>query len=198
MAKTAPVTFFSNYTGYELVRQPRNDKPVPSGVGWINETPGTRYKFQPAVDDSGMLIGRLDVLAGSDVLQDTMGWLAPGEDQEITRDAPTALRAHKQYGQEFWQAPVAASLVRRRIREAISEFDEDTLVAMIAEEKASTVKRPELVAEIEDARRLIHDALVQARAHAEAEAQAQAEAETQAPRRGPGRPKKTPEPAQAP
>lgn len=155
MAKTT-VTFFSNATEHELVRQPRNDKPVPSGVGWINETRGVKYKFLPAIDEDGKLVGRLDVFVGQDKLQDHMGWLRPDEDDAIERDAPTALRAHKEYRRDFWQAAVPAKLVRARIRSGIANLNGEDLEALISEERAEHNRR-ELVTEAQDALELVRE-----------------------------------------
>lgn len=170
MAKTT-VTFFSNATEHELVRQPRNDKPVPSGIGWINDTKGVKYKFKPAIDESGKLVGRLDVFVGQDKLQDHMGWLRPDEDDSVERDAPTALRAHREYGRDFWAMPVPMASFRSRIRVAIANLAADDLVALLAEEKAEHNRR-ELVTEAQDALDLVREQLANfeaARAAAEAE-----------------------------
>lgn len=166
MAKQT-ITFFSMYTGYELVRQPKHDVPVPSGIGWINSEPGVRYRFQPAIDESGKLVGRLDVTVGQDVLQDTMGWLAPDQDQDVKRDAPDALRAHREYGREFWAMKVPSASVRAAIRKALANLDEEALVALIEQERAET-PRADLVSEAEDALLLVREQMASLRAQAEA------------------------------
>lgn len=171
MAKAETVTFFSNFTQHQLVRQPRNDKPVPSGVGWISDTKGVRYQFQPALDEAGEMVGRLDVKVGQDVLQDTLGWLAPGQDDELKRDAPEALRAHREFGRDFWQMPVPAASIRARIRQASVALNEEALVALLDEERGSS-KRADLISEAEDALALIREALSEMAAQ-----QAAAEAE---------------------
>jgi hypothetical protein len=173
MAKQT-VTFFSNFTQHQLVRQPRNDKPVPTGVGWINDTPGVRYQFMPAIDDSGKLVGRLDVRVGQDVMQDTSGWLAADQDQDIKRDAPDALRAHREYGGDFWLMPVPATSVRSRIRQASVALSEEDLVALLAEERASTNPRADLLSEAEDALSLVREAVETLRASQEAQEAEQA------------------------
>lgn len=161
----ATITFFSNFTQHELVRQPRNDKPVPSGVGWISDTPGVRYRFEPAVNEDGRLVGRLDVRTGQDVMQDTLGWLAAGEDSSVKRDAPEALKAHREFGRDFWLMPVPSTMVRKLIRQASVALSEEDLVALIAEERGASNRR-ELIAEAEDALNLVREAVATLQAQA--------------------------------
>jgi hypothetical protein len=159
------VTFFSNFTEHELVRQPRNDKPLPSGTGWINDFKGVKYKFKPAVDESGQLVGRLDVHAGQDVLVDTMGWLAPGIDS-VERDAPSALRAHRAFKRDFWEMPTPAANVRGQIRKFSVALDHDGLAALISTEQA-TFNRADLIAEAKDALELVKQTQAELTATAE-------------------------------
>jgi hypothetical protein len=107
MAKQV-ISFISKFTELELVRVPRNETPT-VGLQWVTSTQAVKYKFYPTLAEDGSgLVGRLDVPVGSDKLVDGNRWLAPGEEQGIERDAPTALRAHVEFGasRDFWQMPV--------------------------------------------------------------------------------------------
>ena len=173
MAQT--VTFLSNFTRHQIVRQPANDRPVPSGIGWISETPGVRYQFEPAVDDeTGKMVGRLDVRVGQDKMIDTRGWLHPDADPEKTRDAVEALRAHREFGRDFWQMSTPAKAVRAEIRRALANLDEEALTAVIDGERAVNA-RADLISEAEDALALVREQIASLQARAEQE-QAEAEA----------------------
>lgn len=166
------VTFFSKFTEHELVRQPKVDKPVASGVGWITESKGVRYKFKPALDDeTGLLVGRLDVKAGTEKMQDTQGWLHPDADTEKIRDAVEALRAHREFGRDFYQASTPAKVVRSRIRQSLAALDADGLAALLEEER-SVNARQDLLGEIQDALDLVNEQIASLQA-----SQAQVEAE---------------------
>lgn len=164
----ATVTFFSNATGHELVRQPKNDKPVPTGAGWMNDTPGVRYKFQPAIDESGRMVGRLDAIAGKDVLKyELQGWLAPDQAQGVERDMVAALRAHKMLGRDFWEMPTPAKVVRGLIRKFSVALASDELEKLIASER-ETFNRAELILEAEDGLKLVRETQDELRAAQEA------------------------------
>lgn len=167
MAKQT-VTFVSKYTELELVRQPAVDVPLPSGqAGWISQSPGLRYKFEPSLDEAGGLVGKLDVIAGQDRLVDSSGWLARDAEQGVERDAVAALRAHREFGRDFWAMPVPMTVARARIRQAIANLNEADLVALLAEEKAEHNRR-ELVTETQDALSLVREQLANFQAAQEA------------------------------
>lgn len=181
------VTFFSKYTEHQLVRKPKVDKPLQDGVGWMTTAQGVRYQFSPAVDeDADGLIGRLDVKIGQDKLQDSQGWLAPGEDPEKVRDVVEALRAHRNFGvgRDFWQASIPAKVVRARIRQALANLDDEAVQALMAEERAVNA-RQELLDEMQDTLDLIADQMAAARARAEAEQEAAPKAKAK-PKAAPG------------
>ena len=148
------VTFFSNFSQHVLVRQPERQAPTPDGQGWITTKDPVRYKFQPSVDESGKLVGRLDVTVGQDPMTDLPGWLAHGEKYGETRDAPTALRAHVNFRRDFWEMPVPAAQIRGTIRKASVALDNEGLAALIEQER-STFNRADLLAEAQDALALV-------------------------------------------
>lgn len=156
MAKQT-VTFHSNFTEHELVRVPRNETPT-AGLAWVQTTNAVKYKFQPAVDENGELVGRLDVIVGTDKLVDGSGWLRAGEEQGVERDAVAALRAHREFGpgRDFWQMATPMAMVRSRIRSAIANLREQELADLLAEERAEG-KRAVLVSEIEDGLALVRE-----------------------------------------
>lgn len=168
---TQTVTFFSNATQHELVRRPKNDKPIPSGTGWITDDPGLKYKFQPAIDESGRMVGRLDVAVGQDVQTDTNRWLAPGL-ESVERDAPSAIRAHKSFKRDFWEMPTPAANLRAQIRKFSVALDSDGLEGLIGQEQA-TFNRADLIAEAQDALELVQQTQAELRAAADAENEAQ-------------------------
>jgi hypothetical protein len=161
------VTFFSNATQYELVRRPKNDKPIPTGVGWITDDPGLKYKFKPAIDESGQMVGRLDVAVGQDVIADTNGWLAPGLTSE-ERDAPAALRAHRAFKRDFWEQPTPAKTIRGLIRRYSVALDHEALAGLIKTEQ-DTFNRADLISEAQDALELVQQTQAELTATAEAQ-----------------------------
>ena len=86
--------FYSRYTNLKLVRQPTIDETLVGGARRVLN-PGTRYRFEQGV---------LRVRAGRDKMIDRDGWLAPGQEEGIERDAVEALRAHRRYNKDFWEA----------------------------------------------------------------------------------------------
>lgn len=178
MAQT--VTFISKFTQHQLVRQPAVDKPLPSGTGWIRETDGVRYQFLPGLDDeTGMLVGRLDVRVGQDKMQDRSGWLHPDADPQATRDAAEALRAHREFKQDFWELSTPAKVVRAEIRKALANLDDEALAALVETERSCN-NRADLIAEAQDARALVAEQIASLQARADAEAAEQEAAKPKA------------------
>lgn len=175
MAKPQIVSFISKYTEHELVRVPRNETPT-AGLQWLTTTDAVKYKFYPTLAEDGSgLVGRLDVPVGSDKLVDGNRWLAPGQEQGIERDAPTALRAHVEFGasRDFWQMPVPAAMVRRTLRQALAALDADAIKGLMAEER-DVANRADLLSEAQDALDLVNEQVTSLQA-AQAEAEAEAE-----------------------
>jgi hypothetical protein len=167
MAKA--VTFHSKYTEHEIIRRPRFQAPLPQG-GWqtIGE-PRISFNFHAAPSpDGGGLIGVCHVLPGRNKMVDGDGWLAAGMEQ-VERDDVEALRAHNAFGQDFWEAPVPVTDLRREIRLAGVNLNEEGLVAIIAEEQR-TAKRADLLEDAEGTLAAVRETLAQAQAQAEAEA----------------------------
>jgi hypothetical protein len=169
--------FISNYTAHRLVRRPKHEIPTVTGA-WITRQDGVSYQFEPWLDrDSGKLVGILRVKAGQDKLDtDAGGWLKPGEEYGIERDAPTALMAHRAFQEDFWLHgfPPGTKLPRPQewradIRQASVDLNEELLVKMIADERR-THGREDLISEAQDALDLIRGALAAAQERAEAEA----------------------------
>jgi hypothetical protein len=109
------------------------------GAWQTTQTP-VRYRFQPAVNEKGELVGRLDVQVGQDKLVDHAGWLAVGAEAGIERDAAEALQVHKEFGSDFWMKDHEPGTLyprpqdtRAAIRKASVALDVETLERMIAE-----------------------------------------------------------------
>lgn len=145
MAKT--VTFESKYGAYSLVRYPKVQTPSPTGIGYQTTHRGLSYQFQPVPSpkaESGF-VGLLTVKAGQDKLDtDHDGWLRDGEDQGKVRDAADALMAHREFGRDFWLQGHDPGTIYPRPQEwrqdvirASAALDDEKLMTMIAEEKAS-------------------------------------------------------------
>jgi hypothetical protein len=169
--------FISNYTAHRLIRRPKHEIPTVTGA-WITRQDGVSYQFEPWLDrDSGKLVGILRVKAGQDKLDtDAGGWLKDGEEYGIERDAPTALMAHRAFGEDFWLSGHEPGTLyprpqdwRADVRKASVSLDEELLVNMVAEERR-THGREDLIGEAQDALELVRGALAAAQAQAEAEA----------------------------
>lgn len=167
----ATVTFFSNYTEHVLVRRPHVESPIPGIMaGWQTMQTPIRYKFQPALNADGKLVGRLDVTEGQDKLQDHAGWLAAGQPSGVERDAADALRAHREFGRDLWELghepgtlyPRAQDL-RKLITRASVALDEDALAEIIETELRSHNRR-DLVSEAETALATVREAMVEMQA----------------------------------
>lgn len=186
MAKTA-VIFHSRFTEHELVRRPRDEEPLRGG-GWRTTQTRIAYQFHaaPAPDGLGGLIGVLEVQPGKDRMADHNGWLKDGQDETAERDAVAALRAHRQYGFDFWEAGHAPGTLyprpvdwRRDVMSAGVGLDEETLVRMIGEERGLHA-RPELMTFAEETLAVVRDNLAQIAATQEAEAAKAAKAKPKA------------------
>lgn len=142
------VVFHSKFTEHNLTRQPKDAEPLRTG-GWRITERGVSYQFHAApAPDGEYLIGVCVVKEGQDVLVDHSGWLNAEAEQGIERDAVQALRSHYAFGADFWEAPVLARDFRRSLRKAAAELDEETVLALIAEEQR-TGKRRELLDDAE-------------------------------------------------
>lgn len=187
-AKT--VTFESKYAAHTLVRYPKVDLPSPTGVGYQNVNRGKTYQFQPVpspLAESGF-VGHLTVKAGADKLTtDHDGWLRDGEEQGKERDVVEAFRAHREYGQDFWEQGHAPGTVyprpvdwRKDVTLATANLADDKLAEMIAEERR-THGRQELIAEAMDALDVVQEIIT-------AEAAKREEEEAKAPKAKPKAP----------
>lgn len=174
MART--VTFHAKYTEHELTRRPKLEQPLLSG-GFQTVQQPLRYKFAPTKSPDGeFLIGELVVNVGQDKLVDHSTWLRPGEDQTVERDAADALRAHYNFGADFWEAPMPAVLFRKNLHRANTKLEEDTVLAMIAEEQR-VANRRDLLDEANTVLEMIREMRAEMQAAAEAqEAEEQAKA----------------------
>lgn len=159
-AKT--VVFESKYAALTLVRQPKSQIPLPTGVGYQTVQKTLDYTFVPvpsprATAESGF-IGVLTLREGQDKRDDdNESWLRDGEEVGEMRDAVTALMAHKDFGQDFWiQGHEPGTLYprpvefRRDVTVATATLDDEKLEAMLAEERR-THGRVDLLQEAEDA-----------------------------------------------
>lgn len=182
-AKT--VTFESKFTNLVLVRQPKLQMPLPTG-GWHTTQKTVDYAFQAENSKRGEdgWVGVLRVKEGQDKLStDAEGWLAPGEEVGVERDAVAALMAHRSFGSRFWISghepgtlyPRPADL-RGDIRRWSVALDADALEAALAAER-STHQRADLVTELADALTLVQEERAKMQAAAE-----KAEAEQAAPK----------------
>jgi hypothetical protein len=144
---TKTVTFESRYSAYALVRYPKVETPSPTGIGYQLMHRGKTYQFQPVPSpkaESGF-IGVLTLKVGQDKMDtDHEGWLRPEFEQGVTRDAIEALKAHKEFGSDFWEQGFGPGTLyprdvdfRRDITVATAALDTGRLEAMIAEETAS-------------------------------------------------------------
>ena len=161
------VTFLSKFSQHELIRQPKLEAPTPTGL-WVTAQQRVAYKFEPYRDPaSGKLVGRVTVRPGQDKLDtDGNGWLAPGQDSGVMRDAVEALKAHREFGRDFWLEGHEPGTVyprpqdfRRDIRVATATLNEEMLAMMIEQER-STHGRGDLVAEAEDALDIVRKTVV--------------------------------------
>ena len=188
MAKTE-VVFESNISHLELVRQRKAQMPLPTG-GWHTTQKTVDYKFQPAPSprtENGWC-GLLRVKEGQDKLStDDEGWLAPGEEVGVERDAVKALMAHRSFGTRFWIVGHAPGTLyprpqdlRKSMRLALTALDEEALANLLAEERRAH-QRAELLTELEESLALVREE----RARLEAE---QAAAEAKAPKAKPKAP----------
>lgn len=179
----ATTTFFSNYAEHVLVRRPHVEAPIPGVMaGWQTMQQPVRYKFQPALNDDGKLVGRLDVVDGQDKMRDHGGWLAAGQPNDVERDAAEALRAHREFGRDLWELGhepgtlyPRAQDTRKLITRASVALDEDALTEIIETEQRSHNRR-DLVSEAETALATVREAA----AEIEAMRAEQAAAETEA------------------
>ncbi len=169
MAKT--VVFESEKLGLTLVRQCRRQIPIPDGSGWQTVRETIEYRFNPENSPRGLdrrgdpdraqaaehgFVGVLRVKEGQHKLAtDGEGWLAPGEEVGVERDAVKALMAHRGFGTKFWIAGHAPGTLyprpeewRANILQASVALDVDTLTDMIRQER-STHGRADLLAEAE-------------------------------------------------
>lgn len=162
----ATVTFFSNYTEHVLTRRPQIDVPLAQG-GWQTTQPPVRYRFSPAVNEKGELVGRLDVKVGQDKFKDHSGWLAAGQDQTVDRDAADAMRAYHAFGRDVWESGHAPGTLypraqdfRKELLRAVGGLNEERLVEMVSEERWSHA-RPDLVSEAETALATVREAVAE-------------------------------------
>lgn len=167
------VTFNSRFTQHVLVRQPKIEVALLSG-GHHTHQQRTEYKFIPGLDaESGKLVGQLTVRKGQDKLVDHNGWLKPGENEDLERDAVDALMAHREYGQEFWiQGFSPGTLLprpkewRQAVTKATAALDDEKLAGMIAEE-TRTHARPDLLREAQEALDIVTQTVAEAQAEQE-------------------------------
>lgn len=195
----ATVTFLSKYPKHEIVRFPRLERPTAMGQ-WVQENNGVRYPFERGLDrETGRVIGILTVQVGQDKsTMDHHGTLRAGEPVGVERDAVEFLRAHRAFvadpakgSGDFWEAGHAPGTLyprpadmRKDIRLAMKDLDEDGLVEMIEREKATHV-RADLLEEAQDALGMVRDVRAQiAAAQAEQEAEQASEGEP-APKKAP-------------
>lgn len=113
MPAAKPVTFISKFSRYKLTRKPQVEEIV-AGLGHRVVQKPLRYRFAD---------NRLTVTPGADKLQDSMDWLAPGEDQDAERDVVEALKAHRSFGQKFWIEGHAPGTLYPREQEIRAELD---------------------------------------------------------------------------
>jgi hypothetical protein len=173
-----------------LVRQHRAQVPIPDGTGYHTVRKTLEYQFHPenskrGEDRRGDLdradsaehgwVGVLRVKEGQDKLAtDGEGWLKPGEEVGVERDAVAALKAHRHFGTKFWMVGHAPGTIyprpvdwRSDVRRATAKLNEEVLVEMIAAERRSH-GRADLIAEAEDALSLVREELAEAAAAAAA------------------------------
>lgn len=172
------VTFESKYTKHYVLRRPLMEKPLSTG-GWVPEQQSVHYQFQPAPDrETGKMIGVLTVREGQDKLDtDHTGTLKAGKETGVMRDAAQFLMDHRAFGEDFWLLGFGPGTKlprpqewRADVRKASVSLDEETLVRMLNEEKASHA-RPDLIQEAEDALELVRGALAEIAAAKAAEAE---------------------------
>lgn len=154
--KTRTVTFISRYAAYTMVRKPAVEEIV-AGLGKRIVQKPVRYEFH----DMGNGLGKLTVREGDDVMQDSVYWLAPGEDVDEERDVVTALKAHRSFGDAFWEDGHAPGTQYPKPEEIRAELDAAiaTLNRPVVEERAAveaeTHGRPDILAWCESALNVI-------------------------------------------
>lgn len=176
------VLFESDISHLILVRQQKLQMPLPTG-GWHTTQKTIDYQFVATPTDrtENGWCGMLRVKEGQDKLAaDSEGWLAPGEEAEVERDAVKALMAHRSFGTKFWLAGHEPGTLYPRpqdlrgdIRKWSIKLDEDALAEALAQEQA-THQRKDLVTELADALALVRQEKAELSA-SQAEAEAQAE-----------------------
>ena len=146
--QTETATFFSKHGSLRLVRQPRNIVPNALGIN-VEHSKGVVYQFDK---------GRLDVEAGKDLLPDG----PPDETgQPTVQDGVSWLMRHPLLNADFHREghepdrPLPTEDVfLEAINDAAFALDEETIVQMLAQERA-THNRPTLVKAADDQRKRV-------------------------------------------
>lgn len=166
------VTFHSKEAGLKLIRRPKLEQPLLTGGRQTVQTT-VAYKFSPVPSPTASaetkMIGTLTLVVGQDKIQDHEGWLRAGEEaaqddgSPIIRDAVDALKAHRDFGVQFWVAGHGPGTkyprpedVETEVMKAVATLDEQTLVDRLNEERR-THGRVDILAKVEQALKLVRD-----------------------------------------
>jgi len=98
------VEFRSRFARLRLTRQPEVHGFTPTGARTVTQKP-IEYQFEEAADGNGGVEGKLVITATrakNETLEDGIDWLRDGEETGVPRDAIEALKAHQDFGSDFW------------------------------------------------------------------------------------------------
>jgi hypothetical protein len=112
------VTFRSRFSEHVLTRVPRLEGHTPMGQRTVVQA-GERFQFK------GHLLA---VRPGRNVHQDSMDWLADDADPIAERDEVEALKAHREFGKDFWEEGHAPGTLYPRPQ----EFRKSVVTASVA------------------------------------------------------------------
>jgi hypothetical protein len=139
------VEFRSRFSQHTLTRVPRVEGPNAMGQRTVHRV-GERIQFAPAPDGKGGLEGRYVARVGRNTHEDSIDWLKDTEDPEIQRDEVDALKAHREFGSDFWVAgwsPVDTRQLprpqdfRKDVTRAAVALDADAVQVLLDEELAT-------------------------------------------------------------
>lgn len=158
------VTFRSNFSQHVITRVPKIEITLATGIKQLVQG-GERIEFKPVPDGKGGWQGRYVARVGKNVHEDSLDFLAPGEDGDAQRDEVDALKAHYEFNKNIWvegwspeetrQLPRPQDY-RKSVARAIAALDEDAVQKLLDEELA-THGRGDLVAFANDALETIRE-----------------------------------------